>query len=68
MYEVVKPYGELIKEFETREEAQDYAFSYFNEGYEDRSTSVVLVLDTGGNVIAANGAGICLTEKELSYN
>jgi len=66
MYEVVKPSGELIKGFETKEEAEEYAFSYFNDGHEDRSTSVVLVVDTCNRcLIAVNGAGICLTEKEL---
>ncbi len=55
MYEVIKPSGELIKEFKTQAEAQDYAFNYFNDGHDDRSTDVVLVIDSDNNVLMSHG-------------
>ena len=55
MFEVRKPSGEVIKTFETKREAQDYAFYYFHDGDDDRSTDVVLVFDPENNVIMSQG-------------
>ena len=55
MYEVRKPSGELIKAFETKKEAQDYAFYYFHDGEDDRSTDVVLVFDPDNELIMQQG-------------
>ncbi len=55
MYEVRKPSDELIAEFETQQEAQDYAFFYFEDGDDDRSTDVILVFDPDNNLIMQHG-------------
>lgn len=55
MYEVRKPSGELITEFETKKEAQDYAFYYFHDGDDDRSTDVILVFDPDNELIMQQG-------------
>ena len=55
MYEVRKPSGELIKAFETKKEAQDYAFYYFHDGDDDRSTDVILVFDPDNELIMQQG-------------
>ena len=55
MYEVRKPSDELIKAFETQKEAQDYAFYYFHDGEDDRSTDVILVFDPNNELIMQQG-------------
>ena len=55
MYEVRKPSGKLIKAFETKTEAQDYAFYYFHDGDDDRSTDVVLVFNPDNELIMQQG-------------
>ena len=55
MYEVRKPSGELIQALETKKEAQDYAFYYFHDGDDDRSTDVILVFDPDNELIMQQG-------------
>ena len=55
MYEVRKPSGKLIKAFETKKEAQDYAFYYFHDGDDDRSTDVILVFNPDNELIMQQG-------------
>ena len=55
MYEVRKPSGKLIKAFETKKEAQDYAFYYFHDGDDDRSTDVILVFNPDNELIMHQG-------------
>ena len=62
MYEVRKPSDELIKAFETQKEAQDYAFFYFHDGDDDRSTDVILVFDPDNKLIMQHGG---TTVREL---
>jgi len=62
MYEVRKPSDELIKAFETKKEAQDYAFFYFHDGDDDRSTDVILVFDPDNNLIMQQGG---MTVRDL---
>lgn len=55
MYEVRKPSDELIAEFDTKQEAQEYAFYYFHDGDDDRSTDVILVFDPDNELIMQHG-------------